>query len=76
MSTVTSQSYARVGRWLALGFTGVILAAVVPASAAASGSDETTPVPNVVRPVPLPCDRLSPLPQCLPPVPTSTVALP
>ncbi len=72
----TPRSCLRIGRWLAVGFTGVILAAVVPAANAfawTSGSDQTTPEPNVVRPLPLPCDKLSPLPRCLPPVPTSTV---
>src|SRR4051794_9024256 len=58
----------RHGRWLAAVLTGVIVSgAVAAASASADASDPTTPA---VRP--LPCDKVSPLPLCLPPVPTST----
>jgi hypothetical protein len=58
----------RRGRWLAAIFKGVIVSgAVAAATASADASEQTTPV---VRP--LPCGKLSPLPLCLPPEPTST----
>src|SRR3954447_259364 len=67
MSTPTSSSRVRAGRWLAIGFAAVFLAA---AFNSANASAQTTPL---APPLPLPCDSLAPAPRCLPPVPTSTV---
>jgi hypothetical protein len=72
---VTLRSCPRLGRWLVVGLTGIILAAMPAANAFAStsGSDEAAAEPNPVQPLPLSCDKLSPLPRCLSPAPTSTV---
>lgn len=74
--TATRLACLRVGRWIAVGFTGVILAAAVPVGngfAATRGSDGTAPEPTVEGPAPLPCDKLSPLPVCQQTLPTFTV---
>jgi hypothetical protein len=58
----------RLGRWLAVVFTCVIVVGAAAAATASAGtSDPTTPVVQ-----PLPCDKLSPAPLCAVSVPTST----
>jgi hypothetical protein len=44
--TATRHPYQRVGRWVAVGITGVLLAAVVPAADAAAPTSLVGPLPS------------------------------